>query len=72
MELAKDYIDVGVQTNQYEAMAEFWQEKIGLPYEELLKVGGGVHQHRHSINGSVFKLNSVREPLPSGDEIGYT
>jgi catechol 2,3-dioxygenase-like lactoylglutathione lyase family enzyme len=71
MKLAKNYIDVGVQTNQYEAMAEFWQNQIGLPFEELLKVGGGIHQHRHSLNGSIFKLNSVREPLPSSEKTGY-
>ncbi|HKI73019.1 MAG TPA: VOC family protein [Pseudomonadales bacterium] len=71
MKLAKDCIDVGVQTNTPEAMLNFWQQEIGLPHEELLKVGGGVHQHRHSLNGSVFKLNSVRDPLPSGDPTGY-
>ncbi len=71
MKLAKNYIDVGVYTNQYEAMADFWQNQISLPYEELLKVGGGIHQHRHSLNGSIFKLNSVRDPLPSGERTGY-
>lgn len=71
MKLAKDCIDVGVQTNQPEAMLRFWQQEAGLPYEELLKVGGGTHQHRHSLNGSVFKLNSVRDPLPAGSLSGY-
>lgn len=71
MKLAKDCIDVGLQTNNLEAMLKFWQEEVGLPYEELLKVGGGTHQHRHSLNGSVFKLNSVRDPLPTGDPTGY-
>ena len=72
MKLAKDYIDVGLQTNNLEPVMAFWQEQVGLPYEELLKVGGGTHQHRHSLNGSVFKLNSVRDPLPAGDPTGYT
>lgn len=71
MKLAKDYIDVGLQTNNLEPVMDFWQSQIGLPYEELLKVGGGTHQHRHSLNGSVFKLNSVRDPLPGGDPTGY-
>lgn len=70
MKLAKDCIDVGVQTNQREPMLEFWGQTVGLPYEELLKVGGGVHQHRHSLNGSVFKLNNVRNELTS-DPTGY-
>ena len=72
MKLAKKFIDVGVQTNQYEAMAEFWQKQIGLPYEELLKVGGGIHQHRHSLNGSIFKLNSVRDSLATSEPTGYS
>ena len=71
MKLAKNYIDVGLHTNQLEPMLTFWQDEVGLPYEELLKVGGGTHQHRHSMNGSVFKLNSVRDPLPEGDPTGY-
>lgn len=71
MKLAKDFIDIGLQTNHLEPMMTFWQETVGLPYEELLKVGGGTHQHRHSLNGSVFKLNSVRDPLPAGNPTGY-
>lgn len=71
MKLAKDYIDVGVQTNQLEPMLRFWQDEVGLPFEELLKVGGGTHQHRHGMNGSVFKLNSVRDPLPADNPTGY-
>ncbi len=71
MELAKPCLDIGVQTNQREAMLRFWGEEIGLDYEELLKVGGGMHQHRHGLNGSVFKLNHVRDPLPVDDRTGY-
>lgn len=71
MKLAKDFIDIGVQTNRRDEMLEFWQQQAGLPYEELLKVGGGTHQHRLSLNGSVFKLNHVRDPLPDGPRTGY-
>ena len=71
MKLAKDYIDVGYQTNHLEPMMRFWQGEVGLPYEELLKVGGGTHQHRHSLRSSVFKLNSVRDPLPTDNPTGY-
>ncbi len=71
MKLSKDYIDVGVQTNQRDAMLDFWANKAGLPYEELLKVGGGNHQHRHSLNGSVFKLNHLRDALPDNPKTGY-
>ena len=71
MKLSKDFIDVGIQTNQRDAMLDFWGNDVGLPYEELLKVGGGTHQHRHTLNGSVLKLNHVRDPLPGGPPTGY-
>lgn len=71
MKLAKNHIDVGVQTNQREAMLAFWGEAVGLPFEELLKVGGGTHQLRHKLNGAVFKLNHVRDELPANDPTGY-
>ena len=70
MELAKNAIDVGIYTNQREVQLAFWQEQVGLPFEELLKVGGGVHQLRHNLIGSVFKLNHVRSPLNPGHS-GY-
>jgi lactoylglutathione lyase len=63
MELAKDCLDVGLYTDNYDAMRAFYVDRLGLPYEELLKVGGGIHQHRLSLNGSVLKVNSSRQPL---------
>lgn len=72
MELAKNSIDIGLQTNQLDAMLDFWGNTVGLPYEELLKVGGGTHQHRHTLNGSVFKLNHVRDTLKDYSPTGYS
>lgn len=63
MKLAKDCVDVGLYTNRHEAMRAFYCDQLGLPYEELLKVGGGVHQHRLGLRGSVLKVNQSREPL---------
>lgn len=71
MKLSKQCIDVGVQTNNLDPMLSFWRDEVGLPYEELLKVGGGTHQHRLTLNGSVFKLNSIRDPLPASGDTGY-
>ena len=71
MKLAKNCIDVGVRTNNMEAMLEFWTQEIGLPYNELLKIGGGVHQHRLELRGSIFKLNHTRSPLPENTPTGY-
>jgi len=71
MQLAKDCIDIGVRTNNLDDMLEFWTGEVGLPYDELLKIGGGVHQHRLRLNGSVFKLNHARETLPDNQPSGY-
>lgn len=63
MELAKDCLDVGIYTDRYDDLWQFYGERLGLPYEELLKAGRGVHQHRLSLHGAVLKLNSSRDTL---------
>ncbi|MEP7215171.1 MAG: VOC family protein [Anaerolineaceae bacterium] len=65
MDLAKNHVDVGLFTNNLEPMLAFWQHDVGLPFEELLPTGGGNRQHRHTMNGSVLKLNHARDPLPA-------
>jgi len=65
IELAKPHLDIGLFTNQIEPLLAFWQNDVGLSFEELLPVGSGVRQYRHGANGSVVKLNHAREPLPS-------
>jgi lactoylglutathione lyase len=71
LEIAKPHVDFGLYTNQLDAQLAFWQRQVGLPYEETLPVGGGVRQHRHGMNGSVFKLNHSRDPLPAPSACGY-
>lgn len=63
MKLAKDCLDIGLYTDRYEALRAFYGDELGLPYEELLKVGGGLHQHRFGLHGSVLKVNHSRERL---------
>ena len=65
VELAKDRIDVGHYTNRWDEAEVFWRDRVGLSYEELLKVGGGVHQHRLGLRGSVCKVNVARAELTS-------
>ena len=68
VDLAKPAIDAGLMTNDLEADADLLAE-IGLTYDHLLKIGGGLHQHRYACGNSVIKLNSHRDPLrsaPSG------
>jgi len=71
MHLAKPAVDVGLFTNNLPAMLRFWQEEVGLPFEELLPLGGGARQHRHGMNGSVLKINEARDPLPGTPPAGY-
>jgi predicted enzyme related to lactoylglutathione lyase len=71
MQLAKKHIDVGLYTNETDAMLEFWQRNVGLRFEEMQPLGQGVRQHRHDMNGSVLKLNSVRDPMPAAKPSGY-
>ena len=71
MELAKRFIDVGIFTNRIDEMRAFYGERIRLPYEEMLPVGGGVRQYRYGLLGSVLKINHARDPLPARIAGGY-
>ena len=69
--IVKDAVDVGIATNQLEASQAFWGDTVGLRYDHLLKVGGGIHQHRYDLHGAVLKLNSHRQPL-TATPTGFT
>lgn len=71
LRLAKQHLDIGIFTNRIDEQLAFWQGEAGLTFEEILAVGGGVQQHRHGVNGSVFKLNASRDPIPEGPLAGY-
>ena len=71
MNLAKRHIDLGLFTNNSAVMLRFWQQDVGLPFEEVLGTGGGVRQHRHAMNGSVLKLNDVRDAMDPALPAGY-
>ena len=69
MHLAKQHLDVGFSTNDWDAVQRFWGEEIGLVYEEYLKIGSGVRQHRFGVHGTVVKVNHAREPLPTNPTV---
>lgn len=71
MKLAKPALDVGLYTNQREAMLEFWQTRAGVAFDELLPLGKGVHQLRHRIGESILKINHPREPAAAAAPSGY-
>ncbi len=64
MRLAKRHLDIGTSTDDWDASERFWRDDVGLDYEEFLKIGAGVRQHRFGCHGSVVKVNHSREPLP--------
>jgi hypothetical protein len=64
MKLAKQHLDVGLFSTKRDEQLAFWQQTVGLPYDHMGKVGGGVQQHRHHMNGSILKMNHSRDPLP--------
>jgi lactoylglutathione lyase len=65
MNLAKQHLDVALFSNKRDEQLAFWQQTVGLPYDHMGKVGGGVQQHRHHVNGSILKMNHARDPLPA-------
>jgi catechol 2,3-dioxygenase-like lactoylglutathione lyase family enzyme len=71
MELVKPALDVGLFTNTRDAMLAFWQQRVGVPFDETLPIGGGVHQLRHRIGESILKVNHSREALPAAPPSGY-
>jgi len=66
LDLAKPALDAGLFTNRWEEMRAFYVDGLGLPYEELLPIGGGVRQHRLALAGGVLKINDCRDPLDGG------
>jgi len=71
VKLAKEHIDVGLFSNRRDEQLTFWRGPVGLLYDHMGKVGGGVQQHRHHMNGSILKMNHAREPLPPLPPSGY-
>jgi lactoylglutathione lyase len=65
MHLAKQHLDIGLFSSKRDEQLAFWQETVGLSYDHMGKVGGGVQQHRHHMNGSILKMNHSRDALPA-------
>ncbi len=65
MDLAKQHLDVGLFSQKRDEQLNFWQHTVGLPYDHMGKLGGGIQQHRHHMNGSILKMNHSRNPLPT-------
>lgn len=71
MNLAKPRVDIGLNTNNLEAMLAFWQGDAGLKFDHVLPIRKGMKQYRHDALGSVVKINAHSEPLPFTPPSGY-
>jgi lactoylglutathione lyase len=71
MELAKQCLDVGLFTNRIDEMRAFYGERLGLEFETMLPLGGGMRQYRYLAHRSVIKLNHSRNPLAPRIPGGY-
>jgi len=70
MRLAKQHLDVGLFAREIEAQLDFWGTRVGLHFDHMLKLGGGMQQHRFDVNGSVLKVNHSRDPLAETEASG--
>jgi lactoylglutathione lyase len=70
MKLGKPHLDVGLFTRQREPQLAFWQQTVGLAFDHIGKLGGGLQQLRHHANGSIVKVNHARDPLPAAPPSG--
>jgi catechol 2,3-dioxygenase-like lactoylglutathione lyase family enzyme len=72
MKLAKPRVDIGLNTNNLDAMLAFWQGEAGVAFDHVLPIRRGMKQHRHDVNGSVLKINAHHEKLPDTAPAGYS
>ncbi|MGO9057342.1 MAG: VOC family protein [Candidatus Binataceae bacterium] len=70
MDLAKDRADVGLFTNRYDEMRDFYGGQLGLKFLETAGIGK-VQQHRFDLGGSWLKINTSANPLPPRSPGGY-
>lgn len=71
LRLAKPALDLGLFTTRPDALREFWEGEVGLPFNHLLPIGPHQQQHRFDLpGGSVLKVNAVAE-LPDAPRSGY-
>ncbi|WP_164516343.1 VOC family protein [Minwuia thermotolerans] len=71
MEFARAGFDIGLFSNAREPQLDFWQKTVGLAYDHMGKLGGGVQQHRHHLHDAILKMNHARDPLPAMPPTGY-
>jgi catechol 2,3-dioxygenase-like lactoylglutathione lyase family enzyme len=70
MDLAKDRADIGLFTNRYDEMRDFYSGRLALKFLETAGIGK-VQQHRFDLGGSWLKINTSSSTLPPRSSGGY-
>lgn len=65
LQLQKPALDLGIITNNLEAMLGFYQQTLGLPVEAVIPMPGGGVMHRFQVGQSILKIIEI-EPRPDG------
>jgi catechol 2,3-dioxygenase-like lactoylglutathione lyase family enzyme len=63
MDIQKAAIDLGIVTNNLDAMLAFYGDKLGLDFEATIDMPGGGVMHRYRVGDSVVKIVET-EPRP--------
>lgn len=71
MKYSRAGFDIGLFSNSRDDQLDFWQRVVGLPYDHMGKLGGGMQQHRHHLHGAILKMNHARTPLAPAPDSGY-
>ena len=76
MHLVKPHLDIGLYANRRDAQLTFWGQTVGLPFDQMVKLGGGVQQHRFLALGSplatIVKINHARDAIANAAKTGLT
>lgn len=71
MHLAKNFLDIGLSTNNLAPLLAFWQGEPAARFDHVLPIRPGHNQHRHDLSGTVLKINHHAAPLPNTPPSGY-
>ncbi|MEQ8953433.1 MAG: hypothetical protein RL120_04805, partial [Gammaproteobacteria bacterium] len=63
MEIGKNAIDIGIVTNNIDAMLGFYRDTLSLEFEATIPMPGGGTMHRYRVGDSIVKIVEA-EPRP--------
>jgi len=64
IEVKKNAIDIGIVTNNLEAMLNFYRDTLGLEFEATIDMPGGGVMNRFKVGDSVIKIIET-DPKPT-------